>query len=242
MRSRHTPVRRSLAAAVVAGSLGLLGAGCAADPDPSPPAGVDELTIPTPSPDPGDFVATVDNPWFPLERGTEQRYSFGGTGPGGGLRVSVLAEERLVAGVRTTVVETVATFADPADGVDGADGAAEGGWETGVVDTDFYAQDGDGNVWWFGREGEWEAGVDGAQAGLVMAETPRYGDGYRTAYLPGVVERRASVMAVDGDRVEVRYVDPLLPGSTEDVTYERGVGVVRVEGTDSVLERVSDPA
>ena len=241
MPTSSTPVRRSLAAAALAvslpASLALL-PGCAADPDPSPPAGVDELTIPTPSPDPADFVAAVDNAWFPLEPGTEQHFSFGGTGPGGGLRVTVLAEPREVAGVRTTAVETVATYADPADP---ADGAADGGWETGV-DTDFYAQDRDGNVWWFGREGEWEAGVDGAQAGLVMAETPRYGDGYRTAYLPGVVERRASVMAVDGDRVEVRYVDPLLPGSTEDVTYERGVGVVRVEGTDSVLERVSDPA
>ena len=40
----------------------------------SPPTGVDELVIPTPSPDPADFVAVVDNPWLPLEPGRTWTY------------------------------------------------------------------------------------------------------------------------------------------------------------------------
>ncbi len=44
--------------------------GCGSASVSSPPSGVDELVIPTPSPDPDDFVAAVDNPWFPLEPGT----------------------------------------------------------------------------------------------------------------------------------------------------------------------------
>ena len=43
----------------------LLAFGCGTASEPSPPSGVDELTIPTPSVDPGDFVERIDNPWLP---------------------------------------------------------------------------------------------------------------------------------------------------------------------------------
>ncbi|MGA8257268.1 MAG: hypothetical protein WB767_11915 [Nocardioides sp.] len=42
-------------------------AGCSSFSDPSPPTGVDLLTIPTPSPKADDFVDVVDNPWFALD-------------------------------------------------------------------------------------------------------------------------------------------------------------------------------
>ena len=74
--------------------------------------------------------------------------------------------------------------------------AGRDGWSTGLH-SDFFAQDRDGNVWWLGRAGEWEAGVDGARAGLVVPADPRVGDGYRMALLEGVVEDRAEVTAVD---------------------------------------------
>ena len=62
---------------------------------------------------------------------------------------------------------------------------------------DYFAQDRRGNVWWFGREGEWLAGEDGAQAGLAMPATPRLGDGWRAAYEAGVVDVRMTVTSRD---------------------------------------------
>jgi hypothetical protein len=62
---------------------------------------------------------------------------------------------------------------------------------------DWYAQDKDGNVWYFGEdttayedgkadtEGSWEGGVDGAQPGIIMEADPQVGDSYRQEYLRG---------------------------------------------------------
>jgi len=217
-------------------ALTLLG-GCANSPGEVPPTGVDELTVPTPAPDPGDFVDTVDNDWFPLERGTVQRWRMLG-GPGGGVRVVVAAQPRVVAGVTATVVRSRATD-DPEAGRDG--------WSTGLH-SDFFAQDRDGNVWWLGRAGEWEAGVDGARAGLVVPADPRVGDGYRMALLEGVVEDRAEITAVDEEvvRLEVFSGEDATSGLDADATWEvfleRGVGPIRVEGDDEVLDRLTDPA
>ena len=44
--------------------------GCGSASEPSPPTGIDELVIPTPSIDPADFVDRVDSPWLPLAAGT----------------------------------------------------------------------------------------------------------------------------------------------------------------------------
>jgi hypothetical protein len=109
--------------------------------------------------------------------------------------------------------------------------------------TDFYAQDRAGNVWWFGRDGEWEAGADGAAAGVVMPAAPRLGDGFRLALLDGVVEDRGQVLSVDGtldaspvsrDHLVVLAVSSeLQPGTVQQRFYARGVGLVHagnVEG------------
>ena len=68
---------------------------------------------------------------------------------------------------------------------------------TGDQVVDYYAQDRRGNVWWFGREGVWLAGEDGAQAGLAMPATPRLGDGWRAAYDEDVVDVRMTVETRD---------------------------------------------
>ncbi len=167
--------RRSAGALLLAGTLLLTGCGTASDT--SPPTGVDELVVPTPSPVPADFVAEVDNPWLALEAGITRRYD----GPdGGSSRVGVEAGP-VVAGVATTAVTTRSTTAGDRTG-----------------HTDWLAQDTRGNVWWFGRAGQWAAGEDDALAGLLMAAAPRVGDGYRPAYEPGVLEPRVQVLAVDG--------------------------------------------
>jgi hypothetical protein len=211
-----------------------LGAGaCGTASDPSPPSGVDELVIPTPSPDPSDFVPAVDNPWFPLKAGSSWTYRASGT-PTGTVTVRVLSSPVPIAGVTTTALERT----DP----------------SGAATVDYYAQDRHGNVWWFGREGEWRAREAGAEAGLAMPEHPRRGDGWRTAYQPGVVEDQASVASVDDDVTTPagKYDDlvvldtssPLTPGVAMRSFYARGVGLVEAvatEGPISLLELETGP-
>ncbi|MFC6344343.1 hypothetical protein ACFP8W_20335, partial [Nocardioides hankookensis] len=60
--------------ALVAIALALSLAACGSASVSSPPSGIDELTIPTPSPDPHDFVDGVDNPWLPLPPGRTWTY------------------------------------------------------------------------------------------------------------------------------------------------------------------------
>ena len=93
---------------------------------------------------------------------------------------------------------------------------------------DYYAQDTQGNVWWFGREGVWTVGEDGAEAGLVITAVPRLGDGYQTALAPSAgVDLVAEVV---GDDVEVTV------GTT---TYEDCVVIEILDGVSGVVERVS---
>ncbi|MEP9361863.1 hypothetical protein ABLE68_02785 [Nocardioides sp. CN2-186] len=190
-------------AAAVAVLVGLTGlTGCGTSGQPSPPSGVDELVIPTPSPEPSDFVSRVDNPWFPLVPGRTATYD--------------------VADVVGTHTQTVTVEAGPE--IDGVATTARVTTERSARVTDWFAQDTEGNVWWFGRDGVWQAGADGAEAGIAMLATPRVGDGYRTAYEPGTVEDVVTVTAVDPVQTSSR--SDLEPGVTHDSTYERGVGLV----------------
>lgn len=210
---------------------------CGSASDPYPPTGVDELVIPTPSLDPTDFVGRVDNPWLPLAPGSEWRYTRTASARDSTVIVTVLDQTRAVQGVAATVV-TTAVSRRPG--------------EARVEATDWYAQDADGNVWHLGEQGRWEAGVDGAEAGLAMAARPRVGDGYRTGYAAGVAEDSAQVVDTDGS-ASVPYGDltgllrtevstPLDPGVVEQLSYARGIGLVREledgEG-DELLELVA---
>ncbi len=233
---RPDPVRTTLTGAVVLLAVAASTSGCGSAPPKSPPTGVDELTIPTESPDPADFVARIDNQWLPLTPGTVWTYQVTGEDGDQTEVVTVLDRAKVVAGVTTTVVHDV---------VKGADGQV-------VEDTyDWFAQDTRGNVWYFGEEttaydegeasteGSWEAGVDGAMAGVVMLADPRVGDGYRQEYLPGTAEDQASVLDTAAD-VSVPYGDfsgalltedttPLEPDLVEHKTYVEGIGLVREE-------------
>ncbi len=130
---------------------------------------------------------------------------------------------------------------------------------------DWYAQDVDGNVWYLGEqtaeyengkvvstEGSWEAGVGGAQAGIVMPAEPRAGLSYRQEYLKGEAEDTAEVLSVD-ELVEVPFgfFDHVLltkestrlePNALEHKFYGRGVGpalVIALTGGGGREELVS---
>jgi hypothetical protein len=117
-----------------------------------------------------------------------------------------------------------------------------------VEDTfDWYAQDAEGNVWYLGEQtaeyedgelvttaGSWEAGVRGAQPGIVMPAEPRDGLSYRQEHLKGEAEDAAEILGVD-ETIEVpfgRYdhvvltkdFTPLDPDALEHKFYARGVG------------------
>jgi hypothetical protein len=118
---------------------------------------------------------------------------------------------------------------------------------------DYYAQDGQGNVWYLGEDSfererghfvkasdSWRSGVDGAKPGIIMPADPRPGESYRQEYYPpGEALDEARVLGVRGP-VEVPYgkfdhalvtseYSPLEP-QTEEKYFVAGVG--------EVLERV----
>ena len=224
-------------------------AGCGSAPTEIDPSGVDGLVIPTPDPDPQDFVQRIDNPYLPLVPGSVWTYTT--SSPEGDETdvVTVTDRTKVVDGVTTTVVHDVAKD------------------ESGAVieDTyDWYAQDTAGNVWYFGEattaydgkkpstEGSWEAGVDGAQAGLAMPATPRVGDGYAQEYSKGVAEDHGEILAVDATAsipygtydkvVQTEDTTPLEPDLVEQKYYAPGVGVVMektVAGGEELVELVS---
>lgn len=217
--------RRVLAALSVVLSGAVLLAGCGTASAPSPPSGVDGLTVPTPSPRAVDFVANVDNPWSPLPVGRTWRYDV----------VDVRGEHPLT------------VTAEPGPVVDGVRTTARVSVEQGSRTTDLYAQDRRGNVWWLGSSGErgaWRAGVDGARAGLAMPARPRVGDGFRAAYLPGVVEDVVTVLALDAavtlpvgsyaDLLLTETASPLTAGPRQ-AYYARGTGLVEEDATGRTL-------
>ncbi|RJS46522.1 hypothetical protein [Nocardioides cavernaquae] len=229
-------------------------AGCVGEPPKTEPAGVDEVPRPTASTDehsldPSDFVKRIDNPWLPLEPGRSWTYrSVSSDGPQQ-ITVTVLEETKDIDGVTATVVHDVVT---------GPRGKV-------LEDTyDWYAQDKKGNVWYLGEAtteydgkssstaGSWQAGVDGARAGIAMLARPRVGDGYKQEFLKGEAEDQAQVIELDAEVVGPAgsWVDevlvtkdttPLEPDLVEHKFYVQGIGVVReltVEGGDEEVELV----
>ncbi len=198
-----------------------------------------------PAIDPADFVDVVDNPLLPLAPGS--RWVYEGVTDEGTERIEVVVtdERREVMGVSTVVVRDTATL----------DGEV-------IEDTyDWFAQDQDGNVWYFGEdttayeggepadtEGSWEAGVDGALPGIVMLAHPAVGDAYRQEYLAGEAEDMGEVVRVgDAETVPFGAFDdlvvtedwtPLEPDVVEEKYYAAGVGLVLEVGVTGGEERV----
>ncbi len=125
---------------------------------------------------------------------------------------------------------------------------------------DWYAQDKEGTVWYFGedsaevingiivsRAGSWEAGVDGAKPGIIMKANPTIGETYQQEYYEGHAEDRADVLAVDESVTTpfgtfdncVKTLDYTLlePDVQEHKYYCPGVGGVVLERNVKSSER-----
>jgi len=195
--------------------------------------------------DPGNFVEGADHPFFPLAPGTTFHYA-GQTDEGTEtIEVTVTKRTKQIMGVSAIVVRDQVFL----------DGEL-------IEDTeDWSAQDRQGNVWYLGEdsrqyedgrlvgtEGSWEAGRDGARAGIIMLANPQVGDSYAQESLPGVAEDMAKVMGLKsiatvplgtyGDCLETMEWTPLEPGAREHKFYARGVGLVLEVSSSGGGERV----
>jgi len=199
--------------------LGLGGCGGLGQPAPYDSPGINGLVVPTPSPEPADFVDTVDNPWLALEPGSRRTYDVrDGARDLGTIEVEVLEPTVPVAGLDATAVRATTDLDD-------------GPGRTSSVETRLYAQDVAGNVWLVGADGDtgdWRAGEDGAQAGLAMPADPRLGDGWLSYDVPGLP--RASQTIEDQSATLVQLRDEA--GTTTRTVYEKGAGLVGLVDLD----------
>jgi hypothetical protein len=120
--------------------------------------------------------------------------------------------------------------------------------------TDWYAQDNDGNVWYLGEDtvawdhedecpskaGSWEAGTDGAIAGVIMPGHPVIGTWYQQEFLEGEAEDRSKVLRLNAKVsiglgtyagcLRTKEYSPLSPGAVEHKNYcPEGGGLLRVD-------------
>jgi hypothetical protein len=148
----------------------------------------------SPTIDPAAFSATIDNPYLPMVPGTRTIYEAHTPDGLQQTTTEVTRDTKMIMGVKTVVVhDTVSLDAKM------------------VEDTlDWYAQDRDGNVWYFGEatkklqdgtadtSGSFEGGVNGALPGIIMPGHPQVGDQYRQEYAKGVAEDTGEVLNLTG--------------------------------------------
>jgi hypothetical protein len=193
--------------------------------------------------DPANFVGVIDNPYFPLPVGRTLVYTGIKDGQTQTDTVTVTDQKRVILGINTTVVSDVATH----DG-------------TLLEKTfDFYAQDGQGTVWYLGEDttaflpngktdtsGSFTAGVDGAQPGIIMEADPQIPDAYRQECYAGQAEDTAWVVATSGSVTvpygKVRNVLTTLestrlePGAYDEKIYGPGIGIVSERSLTGPIE------
>ena len=201
--------------------------------------------------DPADFTIDIDNPYWPMRPGS--RWVYRETEPGGPPQKVVV-----------TVTHKVTTIANGVKARVVRDVVSEKGRPVEVTD-DWYAQDRDGNIWYLGEyvtnyddegkvvdhAGSFEAGVDGAQAGIAMPANPEPGLSYRQEYYRDEAEDRAAVITVGEEQVSVpfghfarrvlmtRDLVPTEPKVQELKFYAPGVGPLLSMHTDGAGGRAA---
>ena len=196
--------------------------------------------------DPADFTTQIDNLWWPMKPRSRWVYRETDTeGANQKVVVTVTDRTKMIAnGIEARVVHDVVT---------------EDGQFVEVTD-DWYAQDQDGNVWYLGEDtteyengkpvsksGSFEAGVDGAEAGIIMPAHPEPGMTYRQEYYKGEAEDKGAIVSLD-QQAEVpaghyqpvlmtNDTNPLEPKVNEFKFFARGVGPVLAIGVSGSSDR-----
>ena len=196
------------------------------------------------------YSANVTNEWFPLAPGSVYRYRGVKDGEPSREVMTVTHRTRTLDGAETIVVKDLLYL--------------RGRLEERT--RDYYTQDDDGNVWYFGedtaeldakgrvttREGTWHAGVDGAKPGIFMYAHPAVGQSARQEFLKGQAEDHFAVLR-RGIAVTVPFKafrgalltkewTPVEPGLLDHKYYARGIGTVleqTVKGGNERNELVS---
>jgi len=178
-----------------------------------------------------NFVNGVQNAYFPLIPGAVYSYRQETRDGVETNEIEVTSETKVILGVTTFVVHDRVFL----------EGALK-------EDTfDWYAPDKDGNVWYFGEDtrelgppvsttGSWEAGKNGAQAGIIMLAHPMIGDTYYQENAPGVVADQARVKGLNETAatpfrtfvgcVKTQEWTPIEPGTRAFKFYAANVGPV----------------
>lgn len=237
------------AVAVTAALLPALLGACGGSSHNSSTAGSATSTLPQSSEpshlNPADFTTQIDNPYWPMPVG--RRWQVHVSNPRGeSLQETITVTNqttRIADGVTARVVhDAVYTQGKPTE-----------------ITDDWYAQDKDGNVWYFGEDtaaiengkkdtsGSFEAGRDGAEAGIAMAAHPVVGLTYREEYYRGHAEDQTKVLALDqqvqapaGHFTGAILTDdysPIEPTVSEYKLYAKGVGPVVAVSVSGEAER-----
>ena len=187
-----------------------------------------------PTIDPANFVAVIDNPYFPLKPGTTFTYESHQPGILNHTEFAVTNNTKTILGV--TCIEVHDTV------------KINGDLEEDTLD--WFAQDQAGNVWYFGEDtmelaggrpttlgGSFVSGINGAQPGIIMKAHPAIGDFYRQEFdlanaedLADVISLTESVTVPAGtfnnDCLKTKETTPLEPDLLENKYYAPNVGNV----------------
>jgi hypothetical protein len=198
------------------------------------------------APDASNFDGhVVDNQWFPLVPG--MTWAYRGVKDGQPSREIMVAtsQTKTIQGVPCTVVSDKLYLS----------GALE------ERTLDYYAQDKDGNVWYFGEdtaelkpdgsvkstEGTWLSGRDGAEAGIFMPADPQVGQSFRQEYYKGQAEDHFRILSLseqvktpgatsDQAMLTMEWT-PLEPNVVDHKYYVQGIGTVLEQTAKGPLER-----
>lgn len=204
-------------------------------------------TVAIPAVNPDDFTDPQDNLYLPMALGSTYVYL-------------AETEDELILNEITDTYETkeiLDVLCTVVNDVEWIYNEASDEWFVTEETSDWYAWDNNGNVWYFGEEtveyiydedwnlidtsseGSWEAGVDGAEAGILMLSDPMPGLSYRQEYYEDEAEDMARVLTLNA-RADVEYGDfddclktkewtPLDRGVIEHKYYAPGVGLVFIK-------------